>query len=68
MKEGFGFGMGSAIAHRMVSAFTGSPAMSHETKMSPGIDQRNLAYEQCLVENPNDVVVCKYLLELRAKQ
>jgi len=68
VKDGFGFGVGSAIAHRMVSAVAGPQVRAEPQSVSPEIDQRNLAYEQCLVENPNDVIVCKYLLELRAKQ
>jgi len=72
VKDGFGFGVGSAIAHRMVSAVVGPQVRAEPQSVSPEIDQRNLAYEQCLVENPNDVIVCKYLLETnvrsRAKQ
>lgn len=44
IKDGFGFGIGSAVAHRAVdSMFRVSPLVPKKPE--------NLAYEQCLAEN-----------------
>lgn len=56
LKEGFSFGAGSAIAHRVV----GEKPVQKEP-----ISNRNYEYEQCLVEHPNFVdstAYCAYLL------
>jgi hypothetical protein len=59
LKEGFSFGAGSAIAHRVVGGLFEKPVQKEP------IINRNYEYEQCLMEHPNFVdstAYCAYLL------
>lgn len=61
MKQGFGFGMGSAIAHNI---FGLRPVVNNTTTTEANI--RNSEYEKCMKESFNDKEVCKqYLSEER---
>lgn len=61
MKQGFGFGMGSAIAHNIF----GSSYVNNQT-MSTAPIIKNPEYEKCMKESFNDKEVCKqYLSEER---
>ena len=53
IKQGFGFSIGSAIAHRIF----GAPSVTVEQKKTP------TAYEQCIAEHRDDVALCAHLAE-----
>ena len=55
MKDGFGLGFGSAIAHRMVSGIFGAPTVA--TVAAP------TAFEQCVAEHRDDIALCAHLAE-----
>lgn len=55
LKDGFGLGMGSAIAHRMVSGIFGSPSVT--------VQREPTAFEQCVAEHRDDVALCAHLAE-----
>jgi hypothetical protein len=67
MKDGFGMGIGSAIAHRAVSAVFGAPKVE-----MIGLEKKDAAsattilqptpYEQCMKYNTNDHETCKSYL------
>jgi len=67
VKEGFSFGLGSAIAHRVVGGLFGSsssppPPPPQEAKRSP------TEYEQCLAEHRDfgdSTAMCSYLLKAK---
>ena len=64
IKEGFGFGVGSAVAHRVVGSLFGSGQTQIQTQ-APQPPLRNIEYEQCLTEHTNVVdgtAFCAYLL------
>jgi len=64
VKEGFSFGVGSAIAHRVVGGLFGLGSGSGPQPQSPP-PIRNIEYEQCLSEHTNVVdgtSYCAYLL------
>jgi hypothetical protein len=59
LKEGFSFGAGSAIAHRVVGGLFEKPVQKEP------IANRNYEYEQCLVEHSTFIdgaSLCAYLL------
>lgn len=56
MKQGFGWGMGSAIAHRIFGA---TPVVNHTTTM---VVSSNPEYEKCMKESFNDKEACKQYL------
>ena len=53
IKQGFGFGIGSAIAHRIFGPST--VAVSQKTEPT--------AYEQCIAEHRDDIALCAHLAE-----
>jgi hypothetical protein len=64
VKEGFSFGVGSAIAHRVVGGLFGLGSGSPGPQ-PPQPPIRNIEYEQCLAEHTNVVdgtAFCAYLL------
>ena len=56
MKEGVAFGVGNAIAHRIVGSIMG-PAIVQ----NPIIDKKQEEYEQCIKDN-NDKSGCEHIL------
>ena len=60
VKSGFGFGIGSSIAHNI---FGSRPAPAQAPAQSaPMADPTKLtAYEQCLVDTHGDLTGCKHL-------
>ena len=63
VKEGVGFGIGSAIGHRIIGGiFASSPSQSQEPKRRP------TEYEQCLAEHRDfgdSAAFCSYLLKAK---
>lgn len=65
MKDGFGIGVGSAIAHRAVSAVFGAPkveTIGSEKKETTATILQPTSYEQCMKYNSNDHETCKAYL------
>lgn len=64
VKEGVGFGIGSAIGHRVVNGIFGpSPPQSRPTE-----SRRPTEYEQCLAEHRDfgdSAAFCSYLLKAK---
>jgi len=76
IKEGFSFGVGSSIGHRIVSAASGEPTLrvsaasgeptlrvgmiSQTEKPSPSVDNKTEEYEQCMKKYDN--ITCKRFL------
>ncbi len=62
IKEGFGFGIGSAIAHRI---FGGTRVVEHVHTQQSTQPQtiQNPEYVQCLKESNQNVDACKHLLD-----
>ena len=59
IKEGFGFGVGSAVAHRVMGSIFGTQVQAPQPPL------RNIEYEQCLAEHTDFVdgtSYCAYLL------
>jgi hypothetical protein len=56
MKDGFGLGVGSAIAQRVVSGIFGAPKIEMTSQPQ---QQQPTAYEQCMKQNSNDHNTCK---------
>jgi hypothetical protein len=54
IKQGFGFGMGSSIAHNIFD----SPKTVTHVHTAP-----NQSYTQCMKDSDNDVEACKHLLK-----
>ena len=64
IKQGFGFGMGSAIAHRIFGAsptivVQPTPAPTQAPTVEPKYPRE---FEQCMRESNNDREVCKQFL------
>ena len=63
VKEGVGFGIGSAIGHRVVNGLFGSgSSQPHEVRKRP------TEYEQCLAEHRDfgdSTAMCSYLLKAK---
>lgn len=60
IKDGFGFGLGSAIAHRIIGP---SPdVVQHQQTSNPEPTQLSPEYIRCLKESFNDVEICKEYL------
>jgi len=53
MKEGFSFGVGSAIAHRVVGGLLnqGTQTQAQSQAQIQSQPERNIAYEQCMLDN-----------------
>jgi hypothetical protein len=65
VKDGFSFGVGSAIAHRVVGGLFGSGQVQPQSQSQSQPPLRNREYEQCLSEHSNVVdgtAFCAYLL------
>ena len=69
VKDGFSFGVGSAIAHRVVGGLfglgTGQDQPHSQVQVQSQPPLRNREYEQCLSEHSNVVdgtAFCAYLL------
>jgi hypothetical protein len=62
IKDGFGFGIGSAIAHRI---FGGSAKVEHvhTTQTAQTTQIQNPEYVQCLKESNQNIEACKHLLD-----
>lgn len=63
MKDGFGLGFGSAIAHRMVSGIFGAPTVN--TVAAPA---QPTAFEQCVAEHRDDIALCAHLAEKKSNK
>ena len=61
MKDGFGLGIGSAIAHRVVSGIFGAPTVN--TVAAP---REPTAFEQCVAEHRDDIGICAHLAEKKS--
>jgi hypothetical protein len=61
IKDGFGFGLGSAIAHRIIGP---APVVvqHQQTPASSASPQHPPEYERCMKESFNDVELCKEYL------
>ena len=59
IKEGFGFGVGNAIAQRVVTGFFGAPKIA--------VTAVPTAYEQCIAEHRDDVALCAHLAEKKSQ-
>lgn len=61
IKEGFGFGMGSAIAHRI---FGPKPTVVVQQAPAPAVSASVLPaeYVQCMKESQNNAEACKQYL------
>ena len=62
IKDGFGLGFGSAIAHRMVSGIFGAPTVTAVLPHDP------TPFEQCVAENRDDIGVCAHLAEKKGSK
>lgn len=62
MKDGFGLGIGSAIAHRVVSGIFGAPTVN--TVAAP--PREPTAFEQCVAEHRDDIALCAHLAEKKS--
>jgi hypothetical protein len=60
IKDGFGMGVGSAIAHRMVSGLFGAPTVNTVAAAAP------TAFEQCIAEHRDDIALCSHLAEKKS--
>lgn len=60
MKDGFGLGVGSAIAHRLVAGIFGAPTVAVAQAREP------TAFEQCVAEHRDDIALCTHLAEKSA--
>jgi hypothetical protein len=58
IKDGFGLGLGSSIASRLVSNIFGPPTITVQTAQ-----RQPTEYEQCLVEHRDDPGVCGHLAQ-----
>jgi hypothetical protein len=66
VKEGFSFGIGSAIAHRVVGGLFGSSQPQPLPEVRPTEYKRPTEYEQCLAEHRDfgdSAAFCSYLLK-----
>lgn len=65
VKEGFGFGIGSSIANRVVSSVLGPTQQSQPIQVSSQETKRepvySVAYNQCVLEGGNHEVCKQYL-------
>ena len=57
IKEGFGFGVGNAIAQRVATSIFGAPKIQTE--------QIPTAYEQCIAEHRDDAALCAHLAQTK---
>jgi hypothetical protein len=61
IKDGFAFGTGSAVAHRVVGSIFGSPAHTQVQPEGQVNEKRNIEYEQCM-KDYNNRDVCEIYL------
>jgi hypothetical protein len=61
VKQGFGWGIGNALAHKVVNSFTSNPEVS-EPIPTLKFDSAAPAYKQCMLEF-EDKEACKHLLK-----
>lgn len=64
IKDGFGLGLGSSLANRLVSNIFGPPQIAVAGAAAQAPTKPELtAYEQCIVEHREDHAVCGHLLQ-----
>lgn len=54
VKQGFGFGIGSSIGHKVVDSFMGSPNKTNNNNVNNNCETIKNEYNKCILDNKYD--------------
>ena len=60
IKQGFGWGLGTSLAHRLIASVSHTPVVSDPVSTSP-IDSTHHTYKQCMAEFEDEAACKQYL-------